>query len=428
MTLPTQRTWRSLTRVGCPAGLLLVKWWLLAIPHYIIVGLFTGGGLWVAWRADQHSSNWPGLIGCPAIIAAVVLEVTGRYPRQIFDLVLGLNRWVLRVAAYAALMTDQYPPFRLDLGGHDPGGVHTLPQLDDAPPIHDSPPVPASQPALTSPPPSRRPGWTAGRIACLVAGAVLALCSLGVLGASATATAWWADGARHGGYLDLGTDTYASSGYAVESTPIQLPGPASGWDLVDLGGSPSVAVAERDALGTTARIAIWPPHRLRPALGAVDAELARLDQAASRFRANSEICRVQARAGHGAQVVSESLAEVVQVALTAAAWTGGLVDPTIGAALVALGYDRDFELIAASQSDIPAGRAEVPGWQSVWIEGRLLKIRPGTKLDFGATAKGLGSDWMARAVMGRRAAVASLSAWAATSRRPVRPRAVDGLC
>jgi hypothetical protein len=200
-------------------GLVLVKWWLLAIPHYIIVGLFTGGGLWVAWRTGQHNSSWPGLIGCLAIVAAVVLLISGRYPQQIFDVILGLNRWVLRVAAYAALMTDQYPPFRLDMGGRDPGSVLTLPRADKAPPIQDSPPARTPGPR----------GWTAGRIACLVVGAVLALCSLGVLGAGATA--WWADSARHNGYLNLGTDTYASSGYAVESTPIQL-GRAGGWDPV----------------------------------------------------------------------------------------------------------------------------------------------------------------------------------------------------
>ena len=110
-------------------GLVLVKWWLLAIPHYVIVGLFTGGGLWAAWQAgNDPNSNWPGLIGVLAVIAAVVLLFTGRYPRQIFDFVLGLNRWVLRVAAYAGLMTDAYPPFRLDMGGHDPATV-AMPHL-----------------------------------------------------------------------------------------------------------------------------------------------------------------------------------------------------------------------------------------------------------------------------------------------------------
>ena len=103
-------------------GLALVKWWLLAIPQYIIVALFTGGGLWLGWRAGLSGGSWggAGLIGILAVIAAVVLLVTGRYPDQIFDFVLGMNRWVLRVAGYAGLMTDQYPPFRLDMGGHDP--------------------------------------------------------------------------------------------------------------------------------------------------------------------------------------------------------------------------------------------------------------------------------------------------------------------
>ena len=106
-------------------GLALVKWWLLAIPQYIIIGVFTGSGLWVAWQYGEH---WPGigLIGFLAVVAAVVLLVTGRYPEQLFDFVLGLNRWVLRVAGYAGLMTDQYPPFRLDMGGHDPGGTLTV--------------------------------------------------------------------------------------------------------------------------------------------------------------------------------------------------------------------------------------------------------------------------------------------------------------
>jgi hypothetical protein len=102
-------------------GLVLVKWWLLALPHYLVVAVFAGGGSWLAWQAG--STRWNaggGLIGLLVLVAAVVLLVTGRYPRGVFDFVLGMNRWVLRVAAYAALMTDRYPPFRLDLGGPDP--------------------------------------------------------------------------------------------------------------------------------------------------------------------------------------------------------------------------------------------------------------------------------------------------------------------
>jgi len=114
-------------------GLVLVKWWLLAIPHYIVVGVFISGGYY-AWSlfddgGDPFGSG--GLIGVLVIVAGVVLTVTGTYPRSVFDLVLGLNRWVLRVAAYAALMTDQYPPFRLDMGGPEPEMVSLrLPQVD----------------------------------------------------------------------------------------------------------------------------------------------------------------------------------------------------------------------------------------------------------------------------------------------------------
>jgi hypothetical protein len=101
-------------------GLALVKWWLLALPHYLIVGVF-GGGAWTAWTAhDDWGWGGGGLISLLAVIAGVVLLFTGRYPRPIYDFVLGMNRWVFRVAAYAGLMTDVYPPFRLDQGGGEP--------------------------------------------------------------------------------------------------------------------------------------------------------------------------------------------------------------------------------------------------------------------------------------------------------------------
>jgi len=99
-------------------GLVLVKWWLLAIPHYLVVGLFVGG-TYAAWHGG-------GLIDILVLIVAIVVAVTGSYPEPVFDFVLGMNRWVLRVAAYAALMTDRYPPFRLDMGGTDPGSTLSL--------------------------------------------------------------------------------------------------------------------------------------------------------------------------------------------------------------------------------------------------------------------------------------------------------------
>jgi hypothetical protein len=92
-------------------GLVLVKWWLLAIPHYILLGFFLG-----PW-APAFS---PGLIGVLAIFAGFALLFTTRYPPGIYDFVLGLDRWVARVVVYAALMSDHYPPFRLDQGGTEP--------------------------------------------------------------------------------------------------------------------------------------------------------------------------------------------------------------------------------------------------------------------------------------------------------------------
>jgi Domain of unknown function (DUF4389) len=103
-------------------GLVLVKWWLLALPHYVIVGIFAGGA-WAGYNEATDGSSWSswgGLIGLLVLIAGVVLLFTGRYPRSIFDFVMGMNRWIYRVAAYVLLMTDTYPPFRLDTGEHEP--------------------------------------------------------------------------------------------------------------------------------------------------------------------------------------------------------------------------------------------------------------------------------------------------------------------
>ncbi len=106
-------------------GLLLVKWWLLAIPHYLVLAVLLGWGTG-AWYPDSWGNEWNGgvgLIGVLVLIAAVTLLFTGRYPRPLFDLIIGLNRWVVRVGAYVSLMTDRYPPFRLDQGGSEPERV-----------------------------------------------------------------------------------------------------------------------------------------------------------------------------------------------------------------------------------------------------------------------------------------------------------------
>ncbi len=95
-------------------GLVLVKWWLLAIPHYIVISFFLGG--WRGWDSGSWSAGngeGAGLVFLLAIFAVVVVLFTGKYPKDIFKFVVGMNRWAYRVVAYAALMTDEYPPFRL---------------------------------------------------------------------------------------------------------------------------------------------------------------------------------------------------------------------------------------------------------------------------------------------------------------------------
>jgi len=105
--------------------LVLVKWWLLAIPHYLIIGLFTSGLVWwttdIGEDGDAVLKSGGGLISILVLIAGLVLLFSGRYPQGLFDLIMGLQRWVFRVVAYAALMRDEYPPFRLDIGGPEPG-------------------------------------------------------------------------------------------------------------------------------------------------------------------------------------------------------------------------------------------------------------------------------------------------------------------
>ncbi len=109
----------------------LVKW-VLVIPRYLVPEILSGDWLlgWDSWRILVSD----GLLGLFALIAAITVAVRGHYPSNLFDLLMGLNRWVFRVLAYALLMTDEYPPFRLDMGGKDP----TSPAPSTPEPAHPS--------------------------------------------------------------------------------------------------------------------------------------------------------------------------------------------------------------------------------------------------------------------------------------------------
>jgi Domain of unknown function (DUF4389) len=204
-------------------GLVLVKWWLLAIPHYVVVGIFLGGGGYAASRAERWtwSVSYGGLIGLLVVFAAVVLLFTTRYPRGIFAFVLGLDRWVARVVAYAGLMTDVYPPFRLDQGEQEPGGAATVTQ--ELAPVTQPPAALAAEP-----PPTERPGGTgAGRIALLVVGSIAALLAFALLVGGCAIVAVDRTQRDEDGFLMSPTRDFATSTYAIvsDSADIDLDGP-----------------------------------------------------------------------------------------------------------------------------------------------------------------------------------------------------------
>jgi len=92
----------------------LIGWWLIGIPQYALAGLFAGGGFgWVG------HFGFGGAVGVLMLVVALVLLFKNRYPHDVFDVVMGFNRWAVRVGAYAALMTPEYPPFRFDAGPHE---------------------------------------------------------------------------------------------------------------------------------------------------------------------------------------------------------------------------------------------------------------------------------------------------------------------
>ena len=152
------------------------------------------------------------------------------------------------------------------------------------------------------------------------------------------------------------------------------------------------------ALGTSVVVAVTDADALEAARDAVGLEVDALDRACSRFRDDSDLTRLN-EAGGFPVVVSPLLAEAIRVALRAARLTDGDVDPTVGGALEAIGYDVDFSAIEPDRGDFAVKHRAAPGWADVVITDRsaVVTLPMGTILDLGATAKALGADRAARA-------------------------------
>lgn len=145
---------------------------------------------------------------------------------------------------------------------------------------------------------------------------------------------------------------------------------------------------------TTAEVLVTDPRRLDAACAIADLRIALVGDACDRFRPDSELSRLRDRAEQGVRV-SPILADLVTVALDAAAASGGAVDPTLGAPLRAAGYDRDLRLVLDDGAPVRAVLSRPARWRSVRLEGDLLLVPDGVELDLGATAKARTADAIA---------------------------------
>ena len=163
------------------------------------------------------------------------------------------------------------------------------------------------------------------------------------------------------------------------------------------GGTTGLALYRTTRWSTTVELMVTDPRAVARATVILQRQLDRVEQVASRFRPDSEIARLHhavAESPSWAHPVSDDLYEAVAIAVRAAALSDGAVDPTVGSALGALGYDRDFSSVADGV-DGPLPLAEpVPGWQTITVDPdrRAIGLLPGTVLDLGATAKAWAAD------------------------------------
>ncbi|MGB9378771.1 MAG: FAD:protein FMN transferase [Mycobacteriales bacterium] len=157
------------------------------------------------------------------------------------------------------------------------------------------------------------------------------------------------------------------------------------------------------ALGTYVELAVTEAPVLPEANALLSAELAAIDAACSRFRADSELSAVNATPGRPVPA-GPLLRLAVRVAIRAAQETDGLVDPTLGRELIAAGYDRDFAELVSRQGGWPtlAPQRHLPHWRAIVVDdaGETITVPPGCRLDLGATAKALAADRAAAQIAG----------------------------
>lgn len=200
-------------------GFPLIGWWLAGIPQYIVAGIFIGGGGAAGWTASTRSwggATWFGLIGLLVFVAVLVLLFRGEYPRSIFDFVLGLNRWVLRVVAYAALMTPEYPPFRVDPGEQEPAGTLAMTSGTTVP-SETAETAPIAPPAAATEATTRPVQWGPGRVIALVLVSIVGLASLGLIAGWGAGIVLDQTQRDSSGYLMTSATRYSTGTYAVVS-------------------------------------------------------------------------------------------------------------------------------------------------------------------------------------------------------------------
>ncbi len=161
-----------------------------------------------------------------------------------------------------------------------------------------------------------------------------------------------------------------------------------------------LGISDGRALGCNLRVIVTRPEALGAARAAVDEVVAAIDAAASRFRQDSELSRLNA-APDRPTTVSPLLASAIEQALRGAELTDGAVDPTVGQAMRLAGYDSDFASVAPEAGPLQLKAERIPGWKAVVFNprSRTVLVPRGVELDLGATAKALASDLAAAAAL-----------------------------